>query len=528
MPATLPQGVQITGSITPAVEEVLTSNALSLLADLQRMFNSRRKTLLAQRAERQAALDAGQTPDFLPEMAQIRNGEWRVAEAPTDLNDRRVEITGPTERKMMINALNSGARVFMADFEDALSPTWENVVQGQINCSDAIRRTIEYHNPDGRIYQLQPQTATLLIRPRGWHLVEKHVLVDGEAISASLFDFGLYMFRNAQELLARNSGPYFYLPKLESHLEARLWNDVFNYAQDTLGIARGSVRATVLIETILAAFEMEEILYELRDHAAGLNAGRWDYIFSTIKKFRNDAHFVMPDRSQVTMTVPFMRAYTLLLVDTCHRRGAHAIGGMAAFIPNRRDPEVTENALAKVREDKTRESTDGYDGTWVAHPDLVPVAMECFDKVLGDQPHQKERLPAEAKKITGADLINIRASGGSVTDAGLRLNVSVALQYINAWLNGNGAAAINNLMEDAATAEISRSQIWQWIRHRTTLEDGRPVTRDLYRQVRAEELARLGGPGRERYEESAELLDQLILDEGFSEFLTIPAYELLD
>ncbi|RIK40309.1 MAG: malate synthase A [Chloroflexi bacterium] len=526
MPLQLPTGVQVLGAVNPAVEAVLTRDALAFVADLHRTFNPRRKELLKRRTARQAEIDAGNFPDFLPETAEVRSGEWQVAAAPADLNDRRVEITGPTERKMMINALNSGAKVFMADFEDALSPTWENVIAGQVNCSDAVRRTIEFLNPDGRVYQLNEQTATLLIRPRGWHLWEKHVTVDGEFVSASLFDFGLYMFRNAQELLARGSGPYFYLPKLENHLEARLWNDVFNAAQDGLGIPRGSVRATVLIETILAAFEMEEILYELRDHAAGLNAGRWDYIFSTIKKFRNHRDFLLPDRSQVTMTVPFMRAYTELLVRTCHKRGAHAIGGMAAFIPNRRDPVVTENALAKVREDKARESNDGCDGTWVAHPDLVPVAMECFDAVLGERPNQKDKL-REDVHVTGPELIDIKASGGSISEAGLRLNVSVALQYINAWLSGNGAAAINNLMEDAATAEISRSQIWQWIRHGAQLDDGRAVTRELYMRIRDEELARLGGSDKEHYEESVELLDKLILTDEFGEFLTIPAYEYL-
>lgn len=526
MPLQLPIGVQVLGAVNPAVEEVLTHDALAFIAGLHRTFNPRRKELLKRRTARQAEIDAGTFPDFLPETAEVRSGEWQVAAAPADLNDRRVEITGPSERKMMINALNSGAKVFMADFEDALSPTWENVIAGQVNCSDAVRRTIEFLNPDGRVYRLNEQTATLLIRPRGWHLWEKHVTVDGEFISASLFDFGLYMFRNAQELLDRGSGPYFYLPKLESHLEARLWNDVFNAAQDGLGIPRGSIRATVLIETILAAFEMEEILYELRDHAAGLNAGRWDYIFSVIKKFRNHRDFLLPDRSQVTMTVPFMRAYTELLVHTCHKRGAHAIGGMAAFIPNRRDPVVTENALAKVREDKTRESNDGCDGTWVAHPDLVPVAMECFDAVLGERPNQKVKL-REDVRVTGPELIDIKSSGGSITEAGLRLNVSVALQYINAWLSGNGAAAINNLMEDAATAEISRSQIWQWIRHGAKLDDGRAVTRELYMRIRDEELARLGGSDKEHYEESVELLDKLILTDEFGDFLTIPAYEFL-
>ena len=522
-----PQGVQLLGAVTAQVEEVLTTEALAFVADLHRRFNPTRVALLARRVERQKAIEAGQLPTFLPETADVRRAEWQVGPAPADLNDRRVEITGPTERKMMINALNSGAKVFMADFEDALSPTWENVIAGQINCSDSIRRTIAFQNPDGRTYQLSDTTATLLIRPRGWHLTEKHVTVDGEAISASLFDAGLYLYRNAKELLARGSGPYFYLPKMESHLEARLWNEVFTYAQAQLGVPHGSVRATVLIETILAAFEMEEILYELRDHAAGLNAGRWDYIFSTIKKMRNRSDMLLPDRIQVTMTVPFMRSYTELLVSTCHKRGAHAIGGMAAFIPNRRDPVVTENALAKVREDKTRESNDGCDGTWVAHPDLVPVAMECFDRVLGDRPNQKERL-REDVHVEAHQLINVGASGGQITENGVRLNVSVALQYINAWLNGNGAAAINNLMEDAATAEISRSQIWQWIRHGAKLADGRVVTRDLYRQIRDEELHKLGGPGVERYEESAELLDKLILTDQFIDFLTLIAYDYLD
>ncbi|GIV75661.1 malate synthase A [Litorilinea aerophila] len=527
MAENLPDGVQIVGPITPAVQEVLTAEALAFVADLHRRFNPTRQRLLARRAERQAALDAGEMPGFLPETAEIRTGEWQVAPAPADLNDRRVEITGPTDRKMMINALNSGASVFMADFEDALSPTWDNVIQGQINCSDAVRRTIEFLNPDGRVYKLKDQIATLLIRPRGWHLGEKHVLVDGEPISGSLFDFGLYMFRNARELVERGSGPYFYLPKLESHLEARLWNDVFNYTQDALGIPRGTIRATVLIETILAALEMEEILYELREHAAGLNAGRWDYIFSVIKKFARRPDMILPDRSQVTMTVPFMRAYTELLVRTCHKRGAHAIGGMAAFIPNRRDPEVTEKALAKVREDKERESSDGFDGTWVAHPDLVPVAREVFDRVLGDRPHQKHRL-REDVHVTAEEILDIRVPGGQITEDGVRLNVSVALQYLNSWLNGNGAAAIFNLMEDAATAEISRSQLWQWLHHGAKLADGRPLTLEMYTQIREEELAKLGGSGVGRYEEATELLDGLVLSQEFVEFLTYPAYELLD
>lgn len=526
MSVQVPAGVVITGEITPAVEEVLTPEALAFIADLHRQFNPTRRERLAARAERQAAINAGAELGFPTETASIRAAAWQVASTPADLNDRRVEITGPTERKMMINALNSGAKVFMADFEDALSPTWENVIDGQVNCSDSVRRTIEFHNPDGRVYKLNDEIATLLIRPRGWHLVEKHVFIDGEAISASLFDFGLYMFRNAKELLARNSGPYFYLPKLESHLEARLWNDVIVYTQEKLGIPQGSVRATVLIETILAALEMEEILYELRDHSAGLNAGRWDYIFSAIKKLAQRSTTPLPDRGQVTMTTPFMRAYTELLVHTCHKRGAHAIGGMAAFIPNRRDPEVTENALAKVKEDKEREANDGCDGTWVAHPDLIPLVKEIFDGVLGDRPNQKEKL-REDVHVTAAEILDVQVPGGKITEEGLRLNISVALQYLNAWLNGNGAAAINNLMEDAATAEISRSQLWQWIHQGAKLDDGRAITTDLYAQLRDEELAKLGGSAAERYEESTELLDNLVISEEFVEFLTFPAYALL-
>ena len=523
----LPDGVQILGPINANVEAVLTADALAFVADLQRKFNATREELLARRSERKAAIDAGLTPGFLEETADIRSGEWQVGPAPADLNDRRVEITGPVDRKMVINALNSGARMFMADFEDALSPTWENVIDGQINCSDAIRRTIEFRNPDGRVYSLNDTVATLLIRPRGWHLVEKHVTVDGAPISGSLFDFGLYMFRNAHELLARGSGPYFYLPKLESHLEARLWNDVFVYSQEKLGIPQGSIRATVLIETILGALEMEEILYEIREHAAGLNAGRWDYIFSAIKKFAKREEMVLPDRGQVTMTVPFMRAYTELMVRTCHKRGAHAIGGMAAFIPNRRDPEVTENALRKVREDKLREFSDGCDGTWVAHPDLVPTVLEVADEFFGDKPNQKDKLRADVS-VQASEITNVGVPGGTVTEAGVRMNVNVALQYIDAWLNGNGAAAIHNLMEDAATAEISRSQIWQWLHHGAKLDDGRPVTKELYAQIRAEELDKLGGSTVSRYEEAAELLDNLCLGDSFIDFLTPSAYALLD
>lgn len=518
---------QILKEITPAVSRVLTQEALGFVASLHRQFNPTREARLAARDERQLAIDGGQAPIFLPETEHIRREEWHVAPTPPDLQDRRVEITGPVDRKMMINALNSGAKVFMADLEDSLSPTWQNVIQGQINLMDAIRRTIEFVNPDGKSYRLDPDTATLFVRPRGWHLTEKHVTVDGQPISASLFDFGLYFFHNVQELLKRGTGPYFYLPKMESHLEARLWNDVFNVAQDMLNIPRGTIRATVLIETILAAFEMAEILYELRTHSAGLNAGRWDYIFSTIKKFRNRQELALPDRVQITMTVPFMRAYTELLVKTCHKHGAHAIGGMAAFIPSRKDPQINEVALAKVREDKERESKDGFDGTWVAHPDLVPVAKEAFDRVLGDKPHQKQRRREEVQ-VTAPKLAAIAVPGGTITEKGLCTNISVALQYLDSWLQGNGAAAIYNLMEDAATAEISRAQLWQWIQRQAKLDDNRPITPALYRQLCHEELDKLGGQQVGRYGDALQLLDQLVLTDQFPEFLTIPAYGYLE
>jgi malate synthase len=507
--------------------EVLTPPALAFVASLHRSFNSRRLELLAARAERQLRFDAGELPGFLPETAAIRDDPaWGVALAPADLDDRRVEITGPVEPKMMINALNSGARVFMADFEDALSPTWSNVVIGQWAVQQAVRRRLIFET-DEKVYTLNPQIATLVIRPRGWHLDEAHVTVDGSPISASLFDFGMALFHNAREQLGRRSGPYFYLPKLESHLEARLWNDVFVAAQEALGIPRGSIRATILIETIVAAFEMEEILWELREHASGLNAGRWDYIFSLIKKFHSRADMILPDRGQVTMAVPFMRAYQQLLVQTCHRRGAHAIGGMSAFIPNRREQEVTANALEQVRIDKRRESGDGSDGTWVAHPDLVPVAGEVFDAVLGTRPNQKGRIPAMA--VAARDLLDVRVDGGRVSEAGVRTNVSVALQYLASWLAGNGAAAINNLMEDAATAEISRSQLWQWRVLHASLDDGRTMTGDLYREVRDEELRRLGGalPGF-RWADAAGVLDALVLEDEFADFLTLGAYRMLD
>jgi malate synthase len=498
-------------------EEILAGDALEFVADLQRTFGGGREELLAARGKRQERLLAGELPDFLGETRPVReDGSWRVAEAPPDLRDRRVEITGPTDRKMVINALNSGARVFMADFEDANSPTWSNLVEGQRNMIDAIERTISL-DTDGKSYRLNEQTATLLVRPRGWHLPERHLLVDGEPVSGSLFDFGLFMFHSAKRALANGTGPYFYLPKLESHLEARLWNDVFVHAQDALGIPRGTIRATVLIETILAAFEMEEILYELREHSAGLNAGRWDYIFSVIKKFRHREDFVLPDRSAVTMTVPFMRAYTELLVKTCHRRGAFAMGGMAAFIPNRRDPEVTETALAKVREDKLREAGDGFDGTWVAHPDLVPTATEEFDHVLTG-PNQLDRRRPEVS-VTAAELLSVPETPGEITEAGVRQNVSIGIRYLAAWLNGAGAAAIDNLMEDVATAEISRSQLWQWVHH------GR-VDRDRVVEIADHEMAAL--PETPRLDEARRVFEQVALADEFVDFLTLPAYELLD
>ncbi|HEX7222210.1 MAG TPA: malate synthase A [Candidatus Limnocylindrales bacterium] len=506
---------------------VLSDEALNFVAELHREFNSRRLELLDVRTQRLARIPTSFGLDFLPETKPVRDGDWRVAPPSAGLIDRRVEITGPTDRKMMINALNSGAKVFMADLEDANSPTWQNVVEGQINLYDAVRRQIRFEQADGKVYELDHVIATLVVRPRGWHLPEKHVVVGGQPVSASLFDFGLYFFHNAAELLERGSGPYFYLPKLESRIEARLWNEVFIHAQEALGIPRGTIRATVLIETILAAFEMDEILYELREHAAGLNAGRWDYLFSCIKRFRGPDVPVLPDRAQLTMTQPFMRAYTELLVRTCHRRGAHAIGGMAAFIPSRRDPEVNATAMAKVRDDKERESGDGFDGTWVAHPDLVPLATEIFDTVLGDRPNQKDRLRDDVS-VTADQLRDFRIEGATITEAGYRANVSIALQYLDAWLGGNGAAAINNLMEDAATAEISRSQLWQWRTSRARLDDGRAASEELYRAVRDEELEKLGGPATGRLGDAAELLDKLVLADEFPEFLTLPAYSLLD
>ncbi len=522
-----PDGVQVVGAIGEGFAAILSADALAFVAGLHRQFNARRQELLQRRMVRQAEFDNGALPDFLSDTEEIRFSSWQVAPTPEDLQQRWAEITGPVDRKMMIGALNSGADAFMADFEDALSPTWDNIVNGQINARDAVRREITFENPDGSVRTLNEQIATLLIRPRGWHLDEKHVLVDGLPVSASLFDFGMYMFHNAAERIARGTGPYFYLPKLESHLEARLWNDAFIKAQDDLGVPQGSIRATVLIETLPAAFEMEEILYELRDHSAGLNAGRWDYIFSAVKRFKTQPTFTLPDRVQVTMTTPFMRAYTELLVRTCHKRGAHAMGGMAAFIPSRRDPEINEVALTGVRADKERESTDGFDGTWVAHPDLVSVARDIFETNLGGARNQRERL-REDVDVSAGELVSLDQSGGSVSEAGLRANISVALQYINSWLNGVGAAGINNLMEDAATAEISRGQIWQWIRHGAELDDGRSVTSDLYESLRDDELAALGGRDESRYGDAVDILDQLVLNDEFTEFLTLPAYEYLD
>ncbi|HXF98364.1 MAG TPA: malate synthase A [Gaiellaceae bacterium] len=507
-------GVEVRAREEPGV---LTPRALELVALLERELRGERERLLAARRERQERLLAGELPDFLPETRAVREGEWRVAPVPPDLQDRRVEITGPAgDRKMVINAFNSGARTYMADFEDANSPTWANVVGGQQNLTDAIEGTITLETPE-KTYRLNEEVAVLLVRPRGWHLEERHLEVDGRPVSASLFDFGVFLARNGERLLERGTGPYFYLPKLESHLEARLWNEAFLLAQDRLGLPRGTIKATVLVETILAAFEMEEILYELREHSAGLNAGRWDYIFSVIKKFRERPEFVLPDRAQVTMTVPFMRAYTELLVRTCHRRGAHAIGGMAAFIPNRRDPEVTAAALARVREDKQREAGDGFDGTWVAHPDLVPVALEVFDAVLGERPNQLERL-REDVSVTAAALLDVASTPGSITPEGVRTNVSVGIRYLASWLSGVGAAAIDNLMEDAATAEISRSQIWQWVRH------GRVPRGDVERVI--EEVV-AGLPPEPVVGEARALFERVALGEEFEEFLTLPAYERL-
>ncbi len=524
-------GIEITGPVTAEFAEILTPDAMNFVAKLAREFEGRREELLAKRVQRQQEIDAGKLPDFLPETEHIRNSDWTVAPLPDDLQDRRVEITGPVDRKMVINALNSGAKVYMADFEDAHSPTWEGTIQGQINLRDAIAGTIDFTSPEGKRYRLNEKTATLLARPRGWHLNEKHVLIDGKPVSGGIFDFALYFYHNVRPLLAKGTGPYFYLPKLENHLEARLWNDIFVMAQNELGIPQGTIKATVLIETILATFEMDEILYELREHSAGLNCGRWDYIFSTIKKFHEIPDFVLPDRAQVTMTTHFMRSYSLLLIKTCHRRNVHAMGGMAAQIPIKNDPTANEEAIERVRADKRREATDGHDGTWVAHPGLVPIAMEEFDKVM-KTPNQIYRK-REDVHVTAADLLAV--PGGTITEAGLRNNISVSLQYLESWLRGTGCVPINNLMEDAATVEIARSQIWQWIHHpRGILNDGRKVTIELFRELADDELAKLKaklgeqGFAASKFGPAREILDSVITADDFVPFLTLPAYQYLD
>jgi malate synthase len=516
-------------------DEVLTPEALEFVAELQRRFGETRTSLLRQRQERRADIARTGRLDFLDETRDVRDDpDWRVAPAPPALSDRRVEITGPTERKMLVNALNSGARVFMADFEDSNSPTWSNMVVGHANLTDAIERRVDFTSDEGKEYRLGEKIATLVVRPRGWHLDERHLQLEGTPIAGAFMDFGLYFFHNAKRLLDKGAGPYFYLPKMESHLEARLWNDIFTFAQDALGVPYGTIRATVLVETITAAFEMEEILYELRDHASGCNAGRWDYIFSVIKTFRDrGAEFLLPDRNSVTMTVPFMRAYTELLVKTCHKRGAFAIGGMAAFIPNRRNPEINAAALEKVRQDKEREANDGFDGSWVAHPDLVPVATEVFDRALGDKPNQVHRQRDDVR-VTGQQLLDVKSTPGEITEQGLRNNVEVGIRYIESWLRGVGAAGINNLMEDVATAEISRSQVWQWVHNSARLSTGELIDANLVRRMIDEELAKLRDAMGEqaydagRFKEAREVFEQVALADEFVDFLTLPAYDLLD
>jgi len=522
---TLPAGMEIIGDIKPGYERVLTPEALALVAKLSRAFEGRRQELLAVRVERAKRLDAGERPDFLPETAHIRNGDWKIAPIPKALECRRVEITGPVERKMVINAFNSGADSYMTDFEDSNTPNWDNQITGQINMMDAIRRTISLEQ-NGKTYKLNDKVATLVVRPRGWHLDEKHVKVDGKRISGGIFDFALFTFHNAKEQLARGAGPYFYLPKMESHLEARLWNEIFVMTQDELGLPQGTIKATVLIETILAAFEMDEILYELREHSSGLNAGRWDYIFSCIKKFKLDKEFCLADRGKVTMTAPFMRAYALLLLKTCHKRNAPAIGGMAALIPIKNDPAKNDVAMGGVRTDKARDATDGYDGGWVAHPGLVELAMTEFKKVLGDKPNQIEKQRPDVE-VKAAELLDFKPEA-PITEAGLRYNINVGIHYLGAWLAGNGCVPIHNLMEDAATAEISRSQVWQWIRSsKGMLEDGRKVTADLVRTMIPEELAKVketAGQG-PTYDRAAQIFEQMSTSESFAEFLTLPLYE---
>ena len=525
---TILEGVEVKGELTTEFKEILTPEALKFLAFLHKKFNQKRKALLQKRVERQQEIDKGKLPDFLPETKHVREGDWTVAPLPDDLQDRRIEITGPVDRKMVINALNSGANMFMADFEDSTSPTWANVINGQINMRDAVRGTITFTNPNGKFYELNEKPAVLLVRPRGWHLDEKHLLVDGEYMSGSLVDFGLYFFHNAKAALAKGSGPYFYLPKLESHLEARLWNDVFIEAQQYLDIPKGTIKATVLIETILAAFEMDEILYELKDHSAGLNCGRWDYIFSYIKRFRNHENFILPDRSMVTMTVHFMRSYSQLVIKTCHKRNVHAMGGMAAQIPIKNDEEANRQAIEKVRADKEREAKDGHDGTWVAHPGLIPVAKEIFDQNM-PQANQIDNKRTDVN-VTAEDLLKVPE--GKITEQGLISNIDIAIQYIEAWLRGVGCVPIYNLMEDAATAEISRAQVWQWINNPNgKLDDGRKVTVELYRsyvpQV-MEKIKNLVGPENfqnGKYELAAEIFDKLVTSETFEEFLTLPAYQ---
>jgi malate synthase len=532
MQSTLSAGLQVTAEITPQFAEILTPEALAFVAKLEREFRARRDQALRARQDRQLRFDAGEMPDFLPATQEIRESDWSCAPIPKDLQDRRVEITGPTDRKMVINALNSGAKMFMADFEDANSPTWQNMVEGQINLRDAIRRTITFRSPEGKEYKLNEQLAVLLVRPRGWHLDEKHVLLDGKPITGALFDFGLYFFHNARELINRGSGPYLYLPKMESHVEARIWNDVFNLAQDKLGIPRGTVRATVLIETIPAAFEMDEILYELRNHSCGLNCGRWDYIFSCIKKFRAKKDFILADRALVTMTTHFMRSYSLLCIKTCHRRNTFAMGGMAAQIPVKNDPTANEEAFAKVRADKEREAGDGHDGTWVAHPGMVQLATDAFNAIM-KTPNQI-RKKREDVKVTAADLLDFGPKE-PITEAGLRQNVSVGVQYLEAWLRGHGAVPLFNLMEDAATSEISRAQVWQWIRHPDgKLSGGRKVTKELIGKVLQEELSKIRAQiGKSAYDKrkfalAHDLFGRITTDDEFAEFLTLPAYEHLE
>jgi malate synthase len=521
-----PDGVEMRGRLARGFEEILTTGALAFIAKMEREFRRRRGDCLRRRHERQARLDAGESLDFLSETKRVRDGDWTCASIPEDLRDRRVEITGPTDRKMVINALNSGAKMFMADFEDANSPTWHNMIGGQINLRDAVRRTISFRSSEGKEYKLNDNIAVLIVRPRGWHLVEKHMLVDGESVAGGLFDFGLYFFHNARELIERGSGPYFYLPKMESHLEARIWNDAFNLAQDELGIPRGTIRATVLIETIPAAFEMDEILYELREHSAGLNCGRWDYIFSCIKRFRNRPDFVLADRALITMTTHFMHSYSLLCIQTCHRRNTFAMGGMAAWIPVKSDPAKNEAAFAKVRADKEREANDGHDGTWVAHPGMVELATDAFNAVMKD-PNQIARKRQDVK-VSARDLLNF-APHEPITESGLRQNVSVGVQYLEAWLRGRGAVPLFNLMEDAATAEISRAQVWQWIRsQRGVLDDGRKVTKEMFRSILDEEIGKVKQSSGNKFTAARELFDRITTDDNFAEFLTLPAYDHLE